>query len=250
MKILQGLDKEKFTEAFLKAYLQDGFTAMTKREIDLLVLRLLVDHREGWSWEDPPNAFDMAQALRAKRTRLRSMLDELSFRMFADDDSARKRLKKIIEDRIHKKSEDILDGNRVQIEIEDGFLREFAKDLVQKNYGIVDSSFNSSIIVLSGDKFLALVFEILPDANRDEIESEINKHADFLSNREKKDLLRAFIEQAVKGAGSEAGKQAVKLGMAALTGGASELPGLVTWLIEKMRKDDGARLSQAEVTEV
>lgn len=46
MKILQGLDKEKFTEAFLKAYLQDGFTAMTKREIDLLVLRLLVDHRE------------------------------------------------------------------------------------------------------------------------------------------------------------------------------------------------------------
>ncbi len=45
MKILQGPDKEKFNESFLKAYLQDEFTAMTKREIDHPVLRLLVDHR-------------------------------------------------------------------------------------------------------------------------------------------------------------------------------------------------------------
>jgi hypothetical protein len=39
MKILQGLDKEKFTEAFLKAYLQDGFTAMTKREMRITIQR-------------------------------------------------------------------------------------------------------------------------------------------------------------------------------------------------------------------
>jgi hypothetical protein len=93
MKILEGLDKAAFTDAFLTAYLQDGFAAMSKREIDLLVLRLVVDHKECWSWESPPNAFEMAKALRAKRTRLRSMMDELSFRMLADEENAKRRLR-------------------------------------------------------------------------------------------------------------------------------------------------------------
>lgn len=249
MKILEGLDKEKFTEEFLKAYLQDGFTAMTKREIDLLILRLLVDHKDGWSWENPPNAFEMAQALKAKRTRLRSMMDELSFRMFTDDDEARKRLRKIIEDRIREEGDDIFEDSRVRIQIEDGFLREYAKDLVQKDYGIVDSSFNSSIIVLSGDKFLALVFEVISDAARDRIAQELEEHRQSLHARENQNLFRMFIEQAVKGAGGEAGKQAVQLGITALTGGGDRLPGLVKWFIEKMKKDEGDPEPQAEVVE-
>lgn len=250
MKILDGLDKEKFTEEFLKAYLQDGFTAMTKREIDLLILRLLVDHKDGWSWENPPNAFEMAQALKAKRTRLRSMMDELSFRMFADDDQARKRLRKIIEDRIREEGDDIFEDSRVRIQIEDGFLREYAKDLVQKDYGIVDSSFNSSIIILSGDKFLALVFEVISDDARGRIAQELEEHRKSLHARDNQNLFRMFIEQAVKGAGGEAGKQAVKLGITALTGGGDRLPGLVKWFIDKMKKDEGDPEPQAEVVEV
>ena len=247
MKNLTGLDKTKFTEEFLEAYLKDGFAAMTKREIDLLVLRLLVDHKDGWSWENPPNAFEMAQVLKAKRTRLRSMMDELSFRMFADGDHARMRLRKIIEDRIRQEGDDIFEEGRVRIQIEDGFLREYAKDLIQKNYGIVDSSFNSSLIVLSGDKFLALVFEVISDTDRDRVTRELEQHWQSLQARDNQAIFTMFIEQAVRGAGREAGRQALKLGITALTGGGDRLPGLVKWFVDKMNQDDAEGNPQGEV---
>ena len=234
MSIRDALDHDAFARAFLEAYLENGFTTMTKREIDLLVLRLLVTHSDGFSWEDPPSAFELSQQLRAKRSRIRSMMDELSFRLMADDTQARKRLKKIIEDRIREEGEPLFEESRVRLQIEDGFLREYAKDLVQKDYGIVDSSFNTSIIVLSGDKFLALVFEVMPEAPRETIEEELERHREELHATPENGLFRQFIEHAVKGAGTEGGKQAVRLGVTALSGGTSELPGLVRWFIDKM----------------
>lgn len=240
MSIMDDLDLEAFGKAFLEAYLSEGFTVMTKREIDLLVLRLLVQHREGWSWDHPPSAFDVSRELRAKRSRIRSMMDELSFRHLLDEDHARKRLRRIIEDRIREESDDLFQNSRVRVQIEDGFLREFAKDLVQKDYGIVDSSFNSSILVLSGDKFLALVFEVMPDAPRKQIEAELKKHKAALGASDDTRLFRLFIEQAVKGAGNELGQKAVRFGVAALTGGTSEIPGFIEWFMSRMKRDDAA----------
>lgn len=238
MTIPENLQLEAFATDFLDGYLEHGFTAMGKREIDLLVLRLFVEHSKGWSWEEPPTAFDLSQKLRAKRSRIRSMMDELSFRHLADEDKARKRLRKIIEDRIREEGDQLFEEARVRLQIEDGFLREFAKDLVQKDYGIVDTSFNSTIIVLSGDKFLALVFEVLPDAAKEKVEEALKKHKSELATTKQKGLFRMFIEQAVKGAGAEGGKQAVRFGVAALTGGTSELGGFVDWFMSKMQGDD------------
>lgn len=239
MTDFSDLDHEKFAKEFLNAYLEHGFTTMTKREIDLLVLRLLVQNREKWDWDNPPSAFELSQSLRAKRSRLRSMMDELSFRHLADEDRARDRLRKIIEDRVREEGEELFENTRVRLQIEDGFLREFAKDMVQRDYGIVDSSFNSSILVLSGDKFLALVFEVMPTSAREKIQEELEKHKTDLHATEKANLFRLFIEHAVKGGGSEVGKQSVRFGVAALTGGTSELPGFVSWFIDKMKGSEG-----------
>jgi len=227
MKILEKLDKEKFTEQFLKAYLQDGFTAMTKREIDLLILRLLVDHKEGWSWEDPPNAFEMAKALKAKRTRLRSMMDELSFRNQTDDEGAKAKLRRIILDRVGPDSDATFDGGTVRLQIEDGYLREFAKSLVQEDLGIVDTSFDRSIMTLSASKFLGLVGTLISEDTRNHMEAELAKHRDQLPKNEKQGIWRIFLESLVKSAGTELGKKAVKLGAAALTGGLSEISDIV-----------------------
>jgi hypothetical protein len=250
MTIADNLQLEAFAREFLDAYFEHGFTTMGKREIDLLVLRLIIEHSEGWSWEDPPTAFELSQKLRAKRSRIRSMMDELSFRHLADEDRARIRLRKVIEDRIREDGDQVFEESRVRIQIEDGFLREFAKDLVQKDYGIVDSSFNSSIIVLSGDKFLALVFEVLPESAREKVEKELERHKEELSATKQRGLFRMFIEQAVKGAGAEGGKQAVRFGVAALTGGAFEVGGFVDWFMQKMRGEDPGDPPAAESVEV
>lgn len=234
MKILEGLDKEKFTEEFLKAYLQDGFTAMTKREIDLLILRLLVDHKDGWSWENPPNAFEMAQALKAKRTRLRSMMDELSFRMLADEKRAKARLKSLIEKQCEDEGNAVTGAGSVRLQIEDGFLREFAKSLVQEDFGIVDTSFDRSIITLSGAKFLSLVAHLFDAEQKAELEKQLEASKEKLAGDDKKSIWRKFLDGVATGAGEKIGETAVRYGLAALSGGVTEVAELVDAITGKL----------------
>lgn len=227
MNILTGLNKEKFSEEFLNAFLENGFTSMTKREIDLLVLRLLVEHRNDWSWEEPPTAFEMSQLLRVKRSRVRSMMDELSFRLLSNEEEAKRRLRKILEDRVKQEGDQLFESSSVRLQIEDGFLREFAKSLVQADFGIVDTSFDRSIMTLSGHKFLALVAAVLDEETRAKVEEELGKHEKDLKKAGKQSLWRMFLEGFVQHAGAEAGKKAIKIGAAALTGGLSEISDII-----------------------
>ncbi len=222
MSFLDNLDHAAFSRAFLKAYLADGFTSLPKREIDLLVLRLLLSHVKDWSGDAPPPAFALAQVLRAKRGRIRSMLDELSFRNAGDQESVNRRLHEILD-----KGEKDIEHNKVRVQIEDGYLREYAKSIVQADFGIVDSSFDRSIISLSGDKFLALVTEVMGENEQKAFEKELKKHKKILKDGEKEGLVKTFLREFVKSAGSEAGKKAIRLGAAALTSGLSEIPELI-----------------------
>lgn len=240
MNFLDDLDNESFAREFLKAYLADGFTSLPKREIDLLVLRLLLTHVSDWSEGAPPSAFALAQVLRAKRGRIRSMLDELSFRNAGDQDSVNRRLHEILD-----KGEKDIEHNKVRVQIEDGYLREYAKSIVQADFGIVDSSFDRSIISLSGDKFLALVTEVMGEDERKAFEKELEKHKKSLKDGDKEGLLRTFLREFVKSAGNEAGKKAIKLGAAALTSGLSEIPDLIDSFFVKDADIADARNSKA-----
>lgn len=171
---------------------------------------------------------------------MRSMMNEISFRHLADEDTARKRLRKIITDRVREEGEELFENSWVRIRIEEGFLRELAKHLVQKDFGIVDSSFNSWILVLSGDKFLAIAFEVMPESARKKIEAELEKHKEALHAQDNQNLVRLFFEHAVKGAGYEVCKQAINLGVTALTGGTDKLPEIVKWLINRVKSNEGS----------
>ena len=232
MSFLDNLDHAAFSRAFLEAYLADGFTSLPKREIDLLVLRLLLTHVKEWSEDAPPSAFALAQALRAKRGRIRSMLDELSFRNAGDQESVHRRLHEILD-----KGEKDIEHNKVRVQIEDGYLREYAKSIVQADFGIVDSSFDRSIISLSGDKFLALVAEVMGEKERKAFETQLAKHKESFKAEAKEGLLKTFLREFVKSAGNEAGKKAIRLGAAALTSGLSEIPDLIDSFFTK---DDAA----------
>lgn len=245
MALNENLKLDDFAKEFLKAYLENGFSTMTKREIDLLVLRLLVKHRGGWSWDDPPSAFDLSRELRVKRSRIRSMMDELSFRHQAEEQWAKERIRKIIQSWIADQRDELFEDGKIRLQIEDGFLREYAKSLVEKDYGIVDSSFDRSIVVLSGDKFLALVLKMMPADAYGAIESELEKHKEQLGKVDRKGLVRAFVEQVVKGAGQEVGKQAVNLGVTALTGGTDKIAGLVQRFFDRRPKTHVADAADA-----
>jgi hypothetical protein len=222
MTKLANLDRDSFATGFLEAYLQNGFANMPKREIDLLVLRLLLEHTADWSIDEPPNAFVLAQTLRAKRGRLRSMLDELSFRAAGDEEKSKQRLRQLLID-----AEKDYDRNKVRVQIEDGYLRDFAKNLIQSDYGIVDTSFDRTIVSLSGSRYLMLVTELMTEQEKTELEGELEEHrAQLGSDAQQEGLIRTFLRKCVEGAGKEVGGQAIRLGAAALTGGLSEVSGV------------------------
>lgn len=222
-----NLDRESFANAFLEAYLRDGFANMPKREIDLLVLRLLLEHTDDWSLDEPPNAFTLCQTLRAKRGRLRSMLDELSFRAAGDEERSKQRLRQLL-----MAAEKDYDQNKVRVQIEDGYLRDYAKNLIQSDYGIVDTSFDRSIVSLSGSRFLMLVTELMTEEEKAVLERELEGHrAEIGAGGQREGLIRAFLRSCVEGAGKEVGSQAIRLGVAALTGGLSEISGVIDALL-------------------
>lgn len=222
MSFSDNLDHDAFSQDFLEVYLNHGFTSLPKREIDLLVLRLLLTHVDYWSVESPPPAFELAQVLKAKRGRIRSMLDELSFRSASDQESVNQRLHEILDN-----GEKDFENNRVRIQIEDGYLREYARNIVRSDFGIVDSSFDRSIVNLSADKYLMLVTNVMGESERKTFTEKLKKHRKDLKGCENESLLKTFLQEFVKSAGKEAGNKAIRLGAAVLTSGLSEIPELI-----------------------
>lgn len=221
-----GLDLEAFADSFLDAYLEDGFANMPKKEIDLTVLQLLLQHTESWSLESPPNAFHLAKQLRAKRQKIRSMLDEISFRNAGNDEHTKQRLRTLL-----KKAERVSEGRSVKVQIEDAYLREFAKSLVQEEFGLVDSSFDRSIISLSGEKFALLAYLVMEPKVAKAIEAELEKAArpEKISDESKSlrwRMFEGFLVEASKSSGKVLGDKGTRLGFAILTGGVSEFLGL------------------------
>ena len=216
---LKKVNCDALGRAFLETYLEDGFASLPKKEIDLLVLRLLLEHTDGWSRKSPPSAFAMAQALRTKSGRLRTALDELAFRDPPSDEEIREKLRNIL-----KQGELDIENNKVHIRIEDSFLRECARDIVHRDYGITDQSFSRAIIVLSGPKFLVLVASVMTADERDKFEQELLIKTGVKS---KTGLLEDFLKEFVKSAGKEAGKKVIQCGAAVLTAGLSAIPDLI-----------------------
>lgn len=223
-------DHRTFLNDFLNRYLEHGFTSLSKKETDLLILQLLLRYHPEWSEDNPPNAFELAKALRVKRGKIRSMLDELSFRNSGNEDLILRKLRELL-----KNAEIEFDNNKVRMQIEDAYIREYAKDIVHKDYGMTDTSFNRSIITLSGDKFLALVSEVVSD---DKLEEFKNKLETNLPSTERSSLVRVFLENFVSSAGKEAGKKAIKLGTILLDGGLSELSEVIESIKRLGSKDN------------
>lgn len=215
------IDVGAFGRDFLDAYLRSGFGSLPKREIDLLVLQLLLQHHKDWLIQNPPSAFELSHFLRVKQSRIRLLLDELAFKSNIDETVVKQRLKDII-----LSHESHVDGDRVKIQIEDGYLREYAKNIIRSQYGLVDTSFDRSIVTVSADKFLILATHVA-DAEAVRVMSLAMTRSMASTKERREGVVRLFVDAMVSSAGQQVGKKAVDLGFAVLSGGISEIPALI-----------------------
>lgn len=216
---------ELFGRGFLEVYLANGLGSLPKREVDLLVLRLLVESEGNQPAHvalAEADAFVLGKRLGIKAARVRSMLDELRYRSRPDDEFVREQLKASL-----TRGERQIDGTQVRIQLDDAFLRDYVKRAVRDDFGIVDSSFDRSIITLSAPKFLGLVLNVLGPDVQATFQRELAEARTSNAPVSAEGLSKIFLRNAAESAGKEAGKQMIQLGVDLLKAGAEQVGGLI-----------------------
>ncbi len=140
----------------------------------------------------------------------------------------------MIEDQCEDEGNAITQAGTVRLQIEDGFLREYAKSLVQEDFGIVDTSFDRSIITLPAAKFLSLVVQLFDSDQQEALQKQLVATKEKLPGSDAKPVWKRFLEGIVTGAGEKIGETAIRCGLAALTGGVSEITELVNAITAKL----------------
>ena len=212
-----------FAEEFLRRYTEVGFGALSKREVDLLLIELLQTHIP--DFKEKTN-FDTAVQLRTTSKKIRLLRDEVSFRNANDqyrNDKSYQYLKNKLRQEMMRANPHQGDHDMVKIQIDDALLREYIEKLVRSQFEIVEKSFNSSILQLSTDMFLFLGLMVLKDEELREVTLALDKlqggKGKFTSDPRK--LFERFTEAFVESAGNQSGKLCASIAFALATNGAS-----------------------------
>ncbi len=213
----------RFGRALIEELISTGFGARTKRELELLVIDMLQHANDA---VERQTDFDLAVGLKTNKRKIRALRDELSYRKPLSE--ARRRI--LLRDALRQPTI-VFDKGQVRLQLDDAMLRGFAEQLIRRNEaGVVDRSFNTAIMTISGEQYIALAFEVLEPSEQKQIREEIEDYLGRVGALETKSaeamtgsLFRRFAESVVEGAGAEAGRLLVAGGLALATGGASIL---------------------------
>lgn len=125
-----------------------------------------------------------------------------------------------------KTGERIKDGNYVAIEIDDGLVRAYARQLSRANMGIVEQGNAGSIIKLSGQQYATLCLALFEENDVQQLMDAVDELTDEPSQAPAvvgKTLAAKAVERFVLAGSDRAGQRSVDLAFTVLTGGLSEL---------------------------
>lgn len=151
---------------FLSRYLEPAFGTLPKREVDLLVLRMLESLE--YIDADPP-LYQLEKRLRVTRAKARNLLYDRELRRLDTvmlDERIRGALKRPL---IQKQ------GNLFALEIENPLVADHLRAKVQRLGYATDGSFSPSIVKLTNDAMAAVVEEVLTDVERKRVRRALIK---------------------------------------------------------------------------
>lgn len=201
----QQLANTGFLEDLLGIMIDRGFGVLPARDMAIEALRLLLKHHPVWC-ENPPSAYELTRFLGTSPRKIRGYLDEISFRNPDLDELAlNAALKEIL-----LSGERVRDGSYVAIEIDDGLVREHARQLVRENFGIAEQGNANTIIKLSGKHYATLCLAIFP---KHEVQSVLNAFdkewpQGAVEVKASKSLASCMVERFMTAASDQAGKKA------------------------------------------
>jgi len=198
-----------FKTEFLKSYLAAGLGAMSKRDIDALVISLLDEY--GFDDMIPLKNLtnhQMSIKLRTPVSRIKSLRYEAALKYTgAGEISVKENLLKIIA----KSSFDVERG-KVSFVIEDAFTQQWLQGLLKANNLVVDTSFNSEIVKVDSDGLcdvLAMLFNV-------DTANEFRANIERLKTKQGKLTFAEAKMEFLKGAANGLGNTATNFSISAL----------------------------------
>lgn len=188
-----------FCNTFLEHYLGGGLGRMQKRDIDVLVMHLLIaDGR----YQFPKDTFKAARELSLTEARIRNLYQEvqLRYQQLPEDEA-----KSAFVDLIKKKAYE-LKGSRLVFVVRDPMLGQWFQEWVADVDGFTDSSFNPNLVTVHKK----VLVDVLDNIAVDEIPEFDDELDQFNEAGSRKSKLQLFVDEFVKSAGNKGGELSVK----------------------------------------
>jgi len=163
-------DFQGFTDEFLKKYLLDGMGVMSKREIDILVMNLLIKYAD----LSAKSNYDLSIMLRIPETSVKRLRYEAKLRYPPEDEYIRREFIKVLvkaKIELDRNEEYDIENMKIVFIMEDNYVRYAIQGRLKERGMFADSSFNSEIIRITCGSLCAVISEFYgEEASRDFME--------------------------------------------------------------------------------
>lgn len=203
--------QQEFIEEFLSAYMDRGFGSLSKREIDVLLVHLLMKYSNLSS----KNNHELSLDFLLSPTKIKNLCYEAKLKYLSKDNYFKEQFFKLLR---KVKLKQLQNNTWVMFSVEDELLKQYIQAKVKESGSFTDSSFNSEIIKIELNDFIGLLDGLLDESEKIDVKELL---APIVENdvNEFKELAFEFFKGLASGAGGEIGKVAVTMA----TGGVSGL---------------------------
>jgi hypothetical protein len=217
-------DNEKFIKYFLDSFLERGFGALSKREVDILVMHLLMQYSD----IAEKSNHQLSLEFLLSPTKIKNLRYEAQLRYQSKQYNYKQEFLNLLHKlKIKKENSSIW----LMFNVEDALLKQFIEAKVKDKGSFTDSSFNSEIVKIELSDFIDLLEEVINDQEKIKIEEKLKKLNNTDGNW--KELLYIFFKGVAEGAGNHTGKILIDTA----TGGISTVLGLVEQIIQRERDE-------------
>lgn len=208
-------DSDQFTRQFLEGYLSHGLGGASKRDIDLLLVHLLINSNTQLATVP---LHKTSLLLQIPESRLAGLIYEAKLRYPVD---AEVELKSAILARLAAVKFKVDKDDDIKFVIEDKLIRQaFAAQLKQVGT-FLDSSFNREVVKVAPEDLIEVLNRLLTAQDKKEIENKVHAALKADSKAKNKISFDLILKEFVKGAASKSGELGVSTVATALTGGHS-----------------------------
>jgi hypothetical protein len=196
MTAIQVTNPKEFTDEFLDNYLLNGMGVMSKREIDILVMNLLMKYGDLSKYSN----YYLSIMLRIPETSVKHLRYEARLRYPPEEEYILREFLRVLVNaqfELDRNDENEIDNMKIVFIIDDNYVRYAIQGRLKEKGMFADSSFNSEIIRINCGSLCAVISEFYGEESEQEFLNRckaLKKSSD--KNEHRKQLLDFALDTA------------------------------------------------------